>query len=419
MPSERLDVTVVLPCLDEEDSVGFCVDEALEAIKGRGWTGEVIVVDNGSRDASPEIAAARGARVIFEAERGYGCAVRAGIEAARGEIVVMADADKSYDLSKLPLVVEPVMRGEADIVFGGRLNEATRKTMPLLHRWIGTPVLTFLISRACGGPIVPDSQSGYRAFRKSTAVGLGLTARGMELTSEMLIRGVRAGLRFTEVPCGYRPRLGESKLNTFSDGWRNLQVISLLAPHLLLIAPGAVLFATGLGLAIAGLFAPGGIVIGSTQWQPVFFSSIALVLGFYALLAGMILANRSAIVAPDVRRRFAFVGDRSFPKRCGYAGLASAAVGLALDVFLFVAWLGDGRSSENALALAGIAQSLIIVGGSLMSFGLIGGLLRAGAEIDRQRLGVVEGRVIVLADSARPSGVPAKDQDADVATLRE
>src|SRR4051812_21914741 len=137
----------------------------------------------------------------------------------------MGDADFTYDFSKIPLLIAPVARGEADLVLGSRLDAATRETMPFLHRYLGTPAITFLTARACGRRVVTDSQSGYRAFRKDSLPKLGLTSTGMELASEMLIKAARAGLEIQEIPAGYRPRIGESKLSTWSDGWRHLQLI--------------------------------------------------------------------------------------------------------------------------------------------------------------------------------------------------
>ena len=143
--------------------------EALDAMHAAGFEAEVVVVDNGSTDGSPEIAAAAGARVVHETRRGYGSALLAGFAAARGDVLVMADADCTYELIRIPELVAPVVAGDADLVLGSRLDSATMRTMPLLHRFVGTPVLTFLTARACGRRVVTDSQSGFRAFRRGRA----------------------------------------------------------------------------------------------------------------------------------------------------------------------------------------------------------------------------------------------------------
>jgi hypothetical protein len=372
-----MSVSLILPCLNEAGSVGACVVEALDAMRGAGLRGEVVVVDNGSTDGSPELAEAAGARVVHEAHRGYGSALKAGFAAAEGEVLVMADADCTYELNRIPELVAPVIAGDADLVLGSRLDSATRSTMPLLHRFVGTPVLTFLTARACGRRVVTDSQSGFRAFRRDVLPQMGLTTSGMELASEMLIRSARAGLRITEIQMSYRPRVGESKLSTWSDGWRHLQLIFLLAPDLLLIGPGLTLLALGLVMLLLSFVHPVGLEVGSLVWQPVFFSAIALVLGMQAVLAGAVLAHTSSFTVPGVKRRFAFVGAESFPGHCALAGVITAICGLVIDGVLFGYWVADRSPPLDRLGLASLSQSLIIIGSTLATFGLVSRFVRA------------------------------------------
>ncbi len=365
-----VDVTVVLPCLDEEDSVGRCVEEARAALSAAGFRSEIVVVDNNSTDGSAEVARAHGARVVAERRPGYGNALRTGIEAARGAIVVMADADLSYDLSRIAQLVQPVADGGADIVVGERLSEAPSATMPFLHRRVGTPALTMLVRKAARGLDVTDSQSGYRAFRRDAVLSLGLTSSGMEFASEMLVRAGRARLRVVETSTGYRQRSGVSKLNAFSDGWRHVRKILLLAPHLLLVTPGLVLLALGAAFETIGLAVPAGLGVGSLRWQPSFISGIALILGAQALLAGLVVADRhravSASAAPPDRRR-----RPSLPAACLALGLVLAAVDIAVDVVLFVLWLHTDHTFSRAIPLAALAQSCVVDGVSLAGFGLV------------------------------------------------
>lgn len=366
-------VAVVLPCLNEQEAVGLCVRQARDALRAGRLDGEVLVVDNGSTDNSVEVATAAGARVIAEPRRGYGRALRTGFEHACADVVVMADADGTYDLSKLAQVAQPVLAGEADLVLATRLNGADRESMPVLHRYLGTPVITFLTGRACGRRVTKDSQTGYRAFRRDQVLGLGLQSDGMELASEMLIKAARGDLQIRDTEGGYAARIGESKLDTWSDGWRHLMLILLLAPDLLLVGPGLVLAAIGL-LALGLAFVqPGGVEIGSARWQPVFFSGIALVLGVQALLAGVVLAHMSPVPTAS-KRRFPFIEDPRLPNRALATGVSAIICGLAIDVALFVAWWNDTDSSPTTgieFGFACLAQILLILGGTVALTGII------------------------------------------------
>jgi hypothetical protein len=364
-------VTVVLPCLNEENSVGLVVEEALSTLKAAGIPGEVLVVDNGSIDRSAEIAASAGARVIREDRLGYGRATRTGIAAASGTIVVMADADWTYDMTKLPQLIAPIVQGIADLAMGSRLHEATRETMPILHRYVGTPALTAFIRTAGGYGALTDSQSGFRCFRKETITRLKLRANGMELTSEMLLKSSRSGLRLVEVPTGYRKRIGHSKLKTLHDGLRNLRILIWLAPEAFFLAPGAALFL--LGATFTGLaFVPTrGIEIGSLRWQPVFFATIALVLGLQTLLVGLVFVwHRTTRTGRRAAPQLRFVSAPSFPLWCLVVGAVLLLSGFGLDAWLVGKWIA-GQSGVGYLPVASLAQSLLLLGGSLTSFGLI------------------------------------------------
>jgi len=367
--SEEALVTVVLPCLNEEASVGRCIDEASGALEAVHVPHEVLVVDNNSNDRSADVAIEHGARVIRENRPGYGSALHAGISEARGKIVVIADADLSYDLSRVPQLIQPVIDGRADIVIGERLSQAPRSTMPFLHRRFGTPILSLLIRRATLGMAVTDSQSGYRAFRRDAILKLDITATGMEFASEMLIKAGRAGLRVIETSTGYRERTGESKLNTFSDGWRHIRQILLLAPNLMLVTPGAVLVVTGLTLLTVALIVPSGLSVGSLRWQPTFISGIFLVTGVQAMIAGFVLSERQRVLFGALRnhpqRRM------SLPAVCLLVGLIIGITGIGTDIGLFVLWLGSTHPFTRELELAAFAQSLVIDGASLVGFGLI------------------------------------------------
>jgi hypothetical protein len=286
----------------------------------------------------------------------------------------MADADLTYPLDKIPELIAPILAGDADIVYGGRLEAANRHIMPPLHRYVGTPALTFIVGRACGGLTLRDSQSGFRAFPRSIILALDLRSRGMELNSELLIKASQAGCRVKEVTTGYRARVGESKLDTFSDGWRNLRAILLLAPDVLLLWPGALLGMLGLAMTVVGFLSPTGVSVGSLRWQPVFFSSIALIAGVLGMLAGMILARQSTLVSHKARNRFAWLDEARTASRAMTAGAAAVASGLVIDGGLTLNQVAGHSAPSRGLAFASLAQSLIILGLAVGVAGLLGWL---------------------------------------------
>ena len=260
----RPEISVVLPCLDEEDAVGAVVDEAFAGIAATGRAGEVIVVDNGSTDRSAEIAAEHGAVVIREDRRGYGSAYLAGLAAAQGAYVVLADADGTYDLTKLEALVAPLRDGK-DLVLGSRLHGAIEAhAMPWSHRWIGNPILTGtlnLLSRAG----VSDAHCGLRAVRRDALERLDLSTTGMEFASEMVMKAARRGLAIGEVPIAYRRRLGSSKLLRYRDAYRHVRFMRLHSPTALFLVPGLLLFLVSFAALVA--LAPGPLEVLGRTWQ--------------------------------------------------------------------------------------------------------------------------------------------------------
>ena len=224
-----IDVSIVMPCLNEEESIGGCVDEASRALTELGLAGEVVVVDNGSTDGSVAVARAAGARVVHEPVRGYGNACRRGLVEARGRYMVMGDSDGTYDFSALPAFIEPLQNG-ADMVVGNRLNREMEKgAMPWLHRYVGNPVLTGTMNILFGSDI-GDAHCGLRSIRKPCLEQLNLASPGMEFASEFLIEAVQKGARIEQVPIRYRRRFGgQPKLRTFRDGLRHLRLMLVLS----------------------------------------------------------------------------------------------------------------------------------------------------------------------------------------------
>ena len=379
---QEIDVSVVIPCLNEEGSVATVVEKALAGIAAAGLRGEVIVADNDSTDASRERAAEAGARVIVEPRRGYGSAYLAGLGAARGRYCVMADADDTYDLTRLGDFVEPLRQGLADMVLGSRFRgKILRGAMPWSHRWIGNPILTGILNRFFGVR-VSDAHCGLRAVRREALPMLKLSATGMEFASEMVIKAAKVGLRVDEVPIVYHPRVGASKLNRFRDAWRHMRFMLIHTATYLFVVPGAMAALAGLGVlsvfaARPSLGASRGLAIAIAAAVVSIVGTQIVQLGLFAKTYGVLyLAEREPLLERLWHRVrledgllaggvAAFVGlalagvaefDASPNPRLGLLGLTLFALGVQTafgSFFLSVLGLGEKaiiRSENGASA---------------------------------------------------------------------
>jgi len=285
IPAQRVEVSVVIPCLNEARSIAFCVDKAFAAFRKISICGEVVVADNGSTDGSAEIAEAHGARVVHAVEKGYGRALRGGIEAARGEFVIMGDADDSYDFLDVPQFVEKWREGY-EFVMGNRFAGGIKAgAMPWSHRLLGNPALTRILNLFFGARI-GDAYCGMRGFTKQFYDRIEPRTTGMEFALELVIKAAQMRARMTEVPICLWPdrRGGRPHLRTLHDGWRSLRFMLLLAPNWLFGAPGAVLFFLGIGIVL--WLAPGPRPIGR-----VIFDVHTMLFGMvFALLGAQIIA---------------------------------------------------------------------------------------------------------------------------------
>jgi glycosyltransferase involved in cell wall biosynthesis len=282
---DDVELSVVMPCLDEAATVGICVKKAIDALERHGIRGEVIVADNGSTDGSQQIARDFGARVVPVERRGYGSALQAGIAAARGQFVLMGDADDTYDFSQLDEFVAKLREGY-DLVMGNRFKgKILPGAMPALHRYLGNPVLTGLGRLFFKSP-VGDFHCGLRAFRKDEIEQLELRTLGMEFASEMIVKATAFGLRVTEIPTTLSPdrRDRAPHLRTWRDGWRHLRFLLLYSPRWLFLYPGIALFA--LGIAISAALLPGPRRIGNTVFDihTLLFAAMAILIGFQSVV---------------------------------------------------------------------------------------------------------------------------------------
>lgn len=326
-------ISVVMPCLNEEASVAQCVAGALRGIARTGLSGEVVVCDNGSSDRSVEVARAAGAVVVEENRRGYGNAYRRGFAAARGAFLVMGDSDCSYDFSRLDELVTPLLAGY-DYVLGSRFaGEMLPGAMPWSHRYLGNPLLTGALNRLFGLK-TSDAHSGMRAFTREAYLQMALRCEGMEFASEVVISAARRGLRMTEVPITYHPRVGDSKLRGLRDALRHLRYMLLQCPRQLFVLPGGALLAGGL-LAQAGLLA--GPAMRDYTASILLSACFALlaVLGFQATLFGVFAMVAHPHVAPT-SRLVGWIKSRLSLERGVGGGAFLFLAGVSLDLVLLL-----------------------------------------------------------------------------------
>ena len=364
-----MDVSLVMPCLNEERTVGECVRKAQAALAALGVAGEVVVADNGSSDRSAEIARSLGARVVVQPVKGYGAALQAGIEASRGRIVVMGDADDSYDWSAIEPFVRKVEEGY-DLVLGNRfLGGILPGAMPALHRYLGNPVLS-AITRLAFGVRVGDVHCGMRAFTRAAFERMRTATPGMEFATEMVANAAHNGLRIAEVPTRLYPdkRDRPPHLRSFRDGWRHLRFILTYAPDYLYLAPGAALLVAGLALQallVAGPVELAGFPMGIHY----------LALGAMLSLVGFNVINLGVLAKAIMVQRYSGLHSRtvalitrSFSLEGGLVvGALLMLAGLATDGAILAYRLAHpGEAMEGTVHLAFVATTMVVLGLNLV-----------------------------------------------------
>jgi len=334
------ELTILMPCLNEAETLAVCIAKALGYLERSGVTGEVLIADNGSTDGSQAIATAAGARVVPIPAKGYGSALLGGIQAARGMFVIMGDSDDSYDFSDLDAFVTRLREGHA-LVMGNRFKGGIKPgAMPPLHRYLGNPVLT-TIGRVFFRSPCGDFHCGLRGFDRAAILGLDLQAPGMEFASEMVVKATIHGLKITEVPTTLSPdgRTRPPHLRSWRDGWRHLRFLLLFSPSWLFLYPGIALMAAGVGTMAWLLPAPRSLDGVTFGIHTLFYASLAVAVGFdsslfyvFARLYGM----RTGLVPLD--ERFLRV-TRMITLEAGLlAGLMLLLLGFALAILAVSAW---------------------------------------------------------------------------------
>jgi len=339
------ELTILMPCLNEAETLAGCIDKARGFLNESGIGGEVLIADNGSSDGSPAIAAAHGARVVHIAESGYGSALLGGIRAARGQYIIMADSDGSYDFAALAPFVARLRQGW-QLVMGNRvLGGIERGAMPPLHRYLGNPVLTALGRLFFSSPS-GDFHCGLRGFDRAAILGLDLQAAGMEFASEMVVKATLRGLRIAEVPTTLSPdgRHRPPHLRSWRDGWRHLRFLLLFSPRWLFLYPGLAIFAIGMAMIIWLL--PGPRRVGSVvlDVHTLLYASLAIVVGFQSLLF--------SVFARLYAMREGFLPYN--PRLGRVIGIATLERGLIASLVLLLAGLGLGAYALGAWGARGL-----------------------------------------------------------------
>jgi glycosyltransferase involved in cell wall biosynthesis len=366
----QLEVSIVMPCLNEADTLESCVTKALRALRENNLDGEVIVADNGSADGSPEIARRLGARVVPVAAKGYGHALMGGIAAARGRFIIMGDADDSYDFLETPKFVEKLRQGY-DLVQGCRLPSGGGRVMPgampFLHRWWGNPMFS-LLSRWWFRAPIHDVYCGLRGFTKELYQRLDQRCTGMEFATEMIIKASLFGAKIGEVPITLHPdgrKAHAPHLKTFRDGWRTIRFFLMCSPRWLFLWPGAALIAAGLvGYALA---LP-GVKIGpaTLDAHTLLFASLAILCGYqaivFAIFTKTFAINEGLLPAdPRMNRFFQIVNLER--------GLLLSAVALGIGLTLLLAAVLQWRAVGFGNLDYAHTMRLVVPGATLTALG--------------------------------------------------
>ncbi len=365
-PPEPVEVTVLFPCLNEEAAIAGCVTAARNSLQDAGIRGEVLVVDNGSTDRSASLAEAAGARVVGESRRGYGSAYLRGMGEARGEHIILLDADGTYP-SEMIGDFHRLLQDGAELVMGnrfaGRMEEGA---MPFLNRYLGNPVLSGM-TRLLFRVGLKDIHCGMRGIRKTSLPPLALQTPGMEFATEMIVKALDQDLRVVEVGIPYRPRIGESKLMPLRDAWRHVEYMLVFSPALLFLWPGAALLLAGLGIQILLLAGPRMVFFHTWDVHTSLAGVAACLTGSTLLGLGTVCTAYAWSIGMRFRhsplaRLLGRTGDR--PLRV--LGLSLLLTGGGMWAAVALQWFLTGFGALAAVAYLALATSLLAAGLGLL-----------------------------------------------------
>lgn len=371
--NEQYELTILMPCLNEAETLAACINKANTYLKESGVHGEVVVADNGSTDGSQKIAEEHGARVVDVPEKGYGAALIGGCNGARGKYVIMGDADDSYDFLHLAPFVEKLREGY-DLVMGNRFKGGIEPgAMPPLHRYLGNPVLSF-IARLFFPCKIGDYHCGLRGYNRESILKLGLVTTGMEYASEMVVKATLNHLKIAEVPTTLKKdgRSHAPHLRSWSDGWRHLKFLLMHSPNWLFMYPGLILFF--LGLALTVVLSLGNIQIGSVGLgvHTLMYAAAAMMVGFNLVMFSLFVRSYASVTGfiPTESRLDKWLEETSTEKGV-LLGIFLFLAGIAVTIVAFCIWgkTGFGGLSPESMMRITIPAMLLIVVGIEVVFG--------------------------------------------------
>ena len=356
------EISVVLPCLNEEVTIGECIKNIKNVFKKENINGEIIISDNGSTDNSVKIAKSMNIKVVYQPLKGYGAAYLKGIHEARGKFIVMGDSDATYDFLEIPVLLEPLKEGY-DFVIGNRFKGMIKKdAMPWTHRHIGNPFLSGLVNLFFKTNL-SDVHCGFRAFTKEAFDKMNLKTTGMEFASEMVVSASKNRLKICEVPVSYSIRKGKSKLKSFSDGWRHLRFILMYSPTYLFLVPGLFLFLVGLVSII--LLKQGPLLISGFNIDIHFMllGSLLTLLGYQIINLGLCARTYAITIGFEKHDKLIdFIAKYISLERGVVIGIGVLLIGFFVSFKILFSWVHGGFSSMNEIRNVIFSITILIVG---------------------------------------------------------
>lgn len=388
LTSESLELTILMPCLNESETLEVCIRKAKGYLDRSGITGEVVIADNGSTDGSQAIAERAGARVVPVAEKGYGSALLGGIKAARGTYVIMGDADDSYDFEHLDAFVKALRDGN-DLVMGNRFAGGIEPgAMPPLHRYLGNPVLSG-IGRLFLKTSIRDFHCGLRGFNRESILNIGLRTTGMEFASEMVVRSILFDLKVTEVPTTLS-KDGRSRpphLRSWRDGWRHLKFLLAFSPRWVFFIPGLVAFIIGIVLTVVLSFRSIDVGGASLSIATQIYAAALAVIGYQAILFSLLVRYYARARGYLLRGNWPFerLSGKITLERGLVAGVISVVVGLIIGIVQVVAWANVGWGAQDPIStirVSTLAMLLMTLGAQTIQSSAFYGVLQTNENID-------------------------------------